>query len=209
MAGKSRKRKNSSQSEKDKRNPNKERRKGGSFGSDKTMDSVTPQPNKTRSIANTPQCAQLSAQNVSMANIVSDPAINGTYTQYIPQGINLGSPNQCNTMQMQMHPLMPHIMQTPTFVPFPSGGGAFMTSTPMANTGNNVTQPSTPSNSDIMQYLKTNFDQMNERLAKLECLDSKVDEVDRKMSKLWSDMDSRVVRAEDSNARRENVEQGI
>ena len=54
------------------------------------------------------------------------------------------------------------------------------------------------SNSQIMQLIKSKFEEVNKRLEKLDTVERKVQEVDNKLNKLWADLDQRVAQNKDS-----------
>ena len=47
-------------------------------------------------------------------------------------------------------------------------------------------------NQELMQFLTGKFDEVNKRLEKLDVLEKRVNDIDLKVSKLWSDLDKRV-----------------
>ena len=54
------------------------------------------------------------------------------------------------------------------------------------------------SNADLLQFMNSKFDDITKRLQKLEDLETKVIEVDSKLSRLWSDLDKRVTNNTDT-----------
>ena len=50
------------------------------------------------------------------------------------------------------------------------------------------------SNTELMQFLNVKFEEVNKRLEKLDTQGKRVNEIDGKVSKLWSDLDKRVTR---------------
>lgn len=62
-------------------------------------------------------------------------------------------------------------------------------------------------NEELMLFMSAKFDEMNSRLSKLELVEKKVSEMDIKINKLWSDLDSRVAKSADKlNSLEESVD---
>ena len=63
-------------------------------------------------------------------------------------------------------------------------------STPQPGQGS----PGLPSgtNAELMEYLSRKFDEVHQRLGKLDLLEKRVEDIDSKVTKLWSDLDARV-----------------
>ena len=51
---------------------------------------------------------------------------------------------------------------------------------------------SSGSNVELMQYLSKKFDEVHQRMGKLDLLEKRVEDIDNKVTKIWDDLDARV-----------------
>lgn len=69
------------------------------------------------------------------------------------------------------------------------------------NSTQHLSSGSYNSNGELMRYLNSKFDEVNKRLDKLDLLEKRVNEIDGKVSKLWTDLDQRVTSNTDNVTR--------